>query len=573
MTGAEPLHQTANPDPQSDAPRQPQWRQAGRQLGRQLHVTIHLAALLVLALVVFLPGFASLPVTDRDEGRFVQATKQMVETGNWVDIRLQDEPRYKKPIGIYWLQGASVVASGYGADAPIWVYRIPSLIGAVVAVLLTYAIGLTLGGTGVGLAAGLLALATVEIGIEARIGKTDGALLATIMAAQWALASLWMDPARRAAPVRNAVFWTALGLGILIKGPVILLVTLGTLAGLAVAERSTALVKALQPLRGVIWTLVLVLPWLIAIAYVSGGAFFQQSIGTDMLGKVVGAQESHGAPPGMHALVAYATFWPLAAFIPAAIAWGYANRRAKPVIFLAAWVIPGWLVFEAVPTKLPNYVLPFMPAFAVLAGLALISGGLAASSRWRRISFVWIAVAAVVLALGLNIAFVVVEGRASVAGLAGAVLASGIAVLAWRLAAQGRTWLAVVSAVVASAFLTATAFGVLMPGASKIWLSDRLAEAAADVAACPDPLAISIGYNEPSLVFQLGTDTALTSPLDGADSFHAAPCAVAFVDAEQSGAFLARLAELGGKPLPARLVEARNLNGFDLRMMQVFAKP
>ena len=63
-------------------------------------------ALLVLCLVLFLPGIAELPVTDRDEARFAQATKQMLETGDFVDIRFQDEPRWKKPIGIYWMQAA-----------------------------------------------------------------------------------------------------------------------------------------------------------------------------------------------------------------------------------------------------------------------------------------------------------------------------------------------------------------------------------------------------------------------------------------------------------------------------------
>ena len=63
----------------------------------------HARALLVLVLVTFLsvlPGFFSIPPTDRDESRFAQATKQMIETGDYVDIRFQDEVRYKKPVGI-----------------------------------------------------------------------------------------------------------------------------------------------------------------------------------------------------------------------------------------------------------------------------------------------------------------------------------------------------------------------------------------------------------------------------------------------------------------------------------------
>ena len=51
---------------------------------------------------------ATMPPTDRDEASFAQATKQMIETGDYLDIRLQDKPRYQKPIGIYWLQAAAV---------------------------------------------------------------------------------------------------------------------------------------------------------------------------------------------------------------------------------------------------------------------------------------------------------------------------------------------------------------------------------------------------------------------------------------------------------------------------------
>ena len=64
--------------------------------------------LLVCGLLLFLPGFFTIPPIDRDEARFAQATKQMVESGDYVDIRFQDDVRYKKPVGIYWLQSAAV---------------------------------------------------------------------------------------------------------------------------------------------------------------------------------------------------------------------------------------------------------------------------------------------------------------------------------------------------------------------------------------------------------------------------------------------------------------------------------
>src|SRR5262244_1149087 len=100
------------------------------------------AVLLLVSLLGFLPGFFSIPPMDRDEARFAQATKQMVESGDYIDIRFQDEVRYKKPVGIYWLQAAAVrAAEAVGvpeARTTIAVYRLPSLIGAIGVVLLTY---------------------------------------------------------------------------------------------------------------------------------------------------------------------------------------------------------------------------------------------------------------------------------------------------------------------------------------------------------------------------------------------------------------------------------------------------
>src|SRR5580704_3344166 len=88
------------------------------------------AVLVLVALLNFLPGFLDIPPIDRDEARFAQATKQMIESADYVDIRFQNEVRYKKPVGIYWLQAGVVkTASALGLASPlttIWLYRVPS---------------------------------------------------------------------------------------------------------------------------------------------------------------------------------------------------------------------------------------------------------------------------------------------------------------------------------------------------------------------------------------------------------------------------------------------------------------
>eukprot|EP01035_Chromulina_nebulosa_P065842 gene65842-90094_t len=90
-----------------------------------------LAAL--VALVAGLPGVFAVPPLDRDESRFAQATAQMLETDDYVSINYQDQPRDKKPVGIHWLQAISVAALSDASDRDIWPYRIPSLLGAMLA--------------------------------------------------------------------------------------------------------------------------------------------------------------------------------------------------------------------------------------------------------------------------------------------------------------------------------------------------------------------------------------------------------------------------------------------------------
>src|SRR5262245_40032519 len=101
-----------------------------------------MAVLLVVALLGFLPGFFSVPPIDRAKARLAQATKQMVGRDDHVDISCQDEVRYKKPVGVHWLH-AGVVKTATALGFPhalttSWLYRVPSLVGATRAVLLTY---------------------------------------------------------------------------------------------------------------------------------------------------------------------------------------------------------------------------------------------------------------------------------------------------------------------------------------------------------------------------------------------------------------------------------------------------
>src|SRR6185437_6799518 len=228
------------------------------------------AFVLLCGLVLFLPGFFNIPPVDRDEARFAQATKQMVETGDYINIRFQHEVRYKKPVGIYWLQAAAVkTASALGlrhADLRIWVYRLPSLVGAIGAVLLTYWTALAFVTRRSAVLAALIMYSSVLLGVEARLAKTDAMLLLTVVAAMGAMARVYLSWQRGEDPVHPpwrwpAIFWTALAGGILLKGPLILMVAGLTIISVAIFDRSASWLWRLRPVWGLMWMLVLVLPW------------------------------------------------------------------------------------------------------------------------------------------------------------------------------------------------------------------------------------------------------------------------------------------------------------------------
>ncbi|MFH6786350.1 ArnT family glycosyltransferase [Methylobacterium sp. MA0201] len=528
------------------------------------------ALLVVLSLACFLPGFSSLQPMDRDEPRFAQASKQMLESGNLVDIRFQGEARHKKPVGIYWAQSA-VVAAGEalgvpGARTAIWLYRIPSLLGAVATVLLGYWAALAFLPRRQAFLAAALVGASVMLSAEARLAKTDALLTACAVAAMGGLARAWLTRAAQTRLPTGTVlaFWLAVALGILVKGPMVPMFAGLAALCLSVFARSGAWLRALRPGLGLVLVLVLVAPWFVAITLKSGGAFYGEAVGHDMLGKVGTAQTQHWAPPGTYLLVIFATFWPAAAFAAMAIPFAWANRREDGIAFLIAWVLPSWLVFEAVPTKLPHYVLPLCSALAILAVTAVARGAVhrdRPGARWVALLVPFIPAG---LTVGLCIATWRLDGVIPWAGLPLLLAACAVAFLAWRAFVDGFPERALAVAVLAGALLGPAVFGLTQPALAALKVSPRLA-ALRDALPCPNRKVATLGYREPSLVFLIGTDLAMLDSAEEAAAFLArGGCRLVYVEDRFAKAFAAAEAGAAGAGAPPRQigrVTGFNING------------
>lgn len=524
--------------------------------------------LLALSLVAFLPGFFQIPPVDRDEARFAQATKQMVETGDYIDIRFQNEVRYKKPVGIYWLQaGAVKLGEKLGlpeARTTIWLYRIPSLLGAIGAVLLTYWAALAFVSRRAAVLAAVMMATSILLGVEARLAKTDAMQLLAAVAALGAMARIYLSEYRPgAADVSGwkmpAIFWTAFAAGVLLKGPLIVMLVVLTALTLIAIDRSARWLWRLRPIPGILWVIVLTLPWFVAILTRSGDAFLTESLGKDLFAKIASGQESHGAPPGYYLALFWATFWPAAPLTLLAAPAIWLVRREPGTRFLLAWVLPAWIIFEIVITKLPHYVLPLYPAIAILTAGALDSGVLS-RKRWHVLgTFAWFAVP-VVLCLAAIVGEIYVGGQFDLLPWPFAIGAMILGLLAWWLYESDGAERSFLRAAGASLLIAGALYGLIFPSMTQLFPSVGLAQAQQE-AQCPDPVAASAGYHEPSLVFLAGTRTLLADAAAAADFLQQGPCRFAFIDARQERSFARRAEAIGLRYAPGPRIEAINISG------------
>jgi len=523
--------------------------------------------LVVFSLVAFLPGFFQIPPVDRDEARFAQATKQMLETHEYVDIRFQDEVRYKKPVGIYWLQAAAVKA-GEALGVPearttIWLYRLPSLAGAMFGVLLTYWTALALVGGRAAVVAALMMASSFLLGVEARLAKTDAMLLFTCIAAMGALARIYLASRRenetKIGWSQPAILWTAIAGGILLKGPVILLFVGLTVIVLSISDRSTRWLWSLRPIAGFLWVILLVSPWFVAIVAKSGGRFFVEALGHDMLGKVASGQEAHGAPPGFYFLLFWVTFWPGAVLAGLAAPAVWKARHEPGTRFLLAWLIPSWLVFEAVMTKLPHYVLPLYPPIAILIAGVLESGGL---SKWRwmvRGTVGWF-LFPVVIAIATLVIFIMFGRDLGLVAWPFSALAVISGLFAWWLYDVDGAERSLLRGMIASILVAITVYAITFPLLPTLFPSAMIADEilATD---CKQPrVASTYAYQEPSLVFLLGTDTRFTDGAGAADFLRSGSCHFALIDPRSERSFVQRADSIALRYSLIQRIEGYNIS-------------
>ncbi len=529
----------------------------------------------ILAGVVFLlalPGLFALPTLDRDEGRFAEASSEMMETGDLVVIRYHDDLRNKKPVAIHWFQSAAVSVMSGPLARNIWEYRVPSLLGAMLAAVGTLWAGGALFSRRAAFIGALLLGTTLILTTEANIAKTDAAQCGVLVMGIGALAHL---RAGSGGKWHGVLFWVCLSIGVLLKGPIAPLVCFSTIAALFIWERKYDWARPLLYWVGLSLFVILTAPWYVAVQIATQGDFMEEAVRVDLGQKLVDAAEGHAGPPGMHTAALPLLFWPgtlllvpgiwlaVSKLLPmrrngaapsdstrSATALAWEEREAAAWRFLACWIVPSWIVFEIAPTKLVHYTLPMYPAFALMAGAA--ADHWFSTNEWRQgkwISLAIFSVLAVVMAI-LPTSWALDQIRADPASGFGAAseriaamwtqtwAATGIGI--WPtlliLATAGATIYALIKKnpvgllaglVACSAVVGVGYRAVIMPNQSWMLSTNAAISALKELCALPEGTQLSkesgcdqqkfrapkriqsIAFAEPSFVFEIGNKVAL----------------------------------------------------------------
>ncbi len=530
------------------------------------------ALLLVLACLAaaVLIGHQTVPPMDRDESRFAQASRQMAQTGDLVTIRFQDELRAKKPAGIYWFQAA--LASLFGVD-DIAPYRLPSLLAMLLTVYGTYRIARTLYKPPRAVLAAAACGGALVVFAEAHLAKTDSMLMLLCLMQQYGLMQIYRSwqHGRRLAYHSYLWVWLPMAVAVLVKGPVAPLLALTTIAALSAWHRNVRWLRMLRAGRGMAILGLVTLPWAVLVTLATDGAFLDIAFRGDFLSKVQSGQESHGAPVGSYLLLAVMLLWPASLLLPRAASQMPLLLSHVESRFLLAWILPFWVVIEFVPTKLPHYPMPVVPAIMVLVVCAVDAplAGLAKGGM-RAVARRWLALAAegVMLAAGPVLAACLAWAALTYGGVTGGrafAFAMLCALMAGLALWQGIVWhrhggiRPVAMVIAAGAVLNLIAIAGLIPSLSRVHLARTIDNVITEAGARPAAIAAA-GFHEPSLVFHLGRDLLLVDGGEAALFLAEAPGGLAIVERDQQTAFLDMAGSLGLEVEAIRQIEGFNMS-------------
>jgi 4-amino-4-deoxy-L-arabinose transferase-like glycosyltransferase len=339
---------------------------------KPLYLLFFFAAALLYSL-----GNWSLPLIDRDEPRFAEASREMRQSGDFLVPRLNGEYRFDKPPLIYWCQVLAYDILGENDFAA----RLPSVIFAALTAVATWMYSSRIFGPRIGLWSGILFATSLQVFIHSRAAVADIPLVFFFLTATWADWERLRNP--------NSGFWRwtfylSLGLGFLAKGPVALLpVFFAPLQSFL--NHSPYRFGFRSALQGFLVVVVVIGLWGVPALIATHGEYLKIGIGRHVFLRSLQPMESHGVAGvwgyllflPYYLIVTFFSFFPWCLFLPGCVKRLWAHREPDEN-YLVGSILIVFFVFTLIQTKLPHYVLPAYPM------LAMLTARYAEQSRWAR---------------------------------------------------------------------------------------------------------------------------------------------------------------------------------------------
>lgn len=320
-----------------------------------------LALLAVVALFSFL---GSGGLNEPDEGRYAEIGREMAEGDSWLIPHLNGIPQFQKPPMIYWATAISLKCFGKNE----WAVRLPPALAALGTLLLTWNIALLLFGRREAAIAVLVLLSCLEFFAMARLLTPDMLMTFWITAALFCLVKRVRGGG---GPLWHWLFFAAMGLGFMTKGPMALVVPASAAVAWQISSRRSGLAFRVPWVRGMALALALGLWWFVTLALMDS-ALLSYFAGDELVKRFGSGQHGRGKPWWFFFMVLPAGAFPWtfllgALFIERALAWRRGRKPSPAGWFLLGWVVPPLLILSFSGSKLPTYILPLFPALALAA--------------------------------------------------------------------------------------------------------------------------------------------------------------------------------------------------------------
>jgi 4-amino-4-deoxy-L-arabinose transferase-like glycosyltransferase len=358
-------------------------------------------------------GTWSLPLIDRDEPRFAEASREMIERENYVVPYFNNQLRLDKPPLTYWAQVASYRIFGENDFAA----RFPSAVAATLTALSIFGWGSRTGGEKVGWWAAIIFTLSLQTLVHAKAAVADMWLVLFVTLAHWAGYELIENRESRIENRKTKwwlIFYFSLAFGFLAKGP-IAWTPIVTVAVVIIYTRDRQLLRRFKFVRGILLTLLVVALWGVPALIQTRGEFLYVGIGRHVIGRSFTTMEGHGAGSlGMYLLLlpfyfvtVFISFFPWSIKLPWLVRKLWQNRSAGVAVpgysgnLIDSYLVTGiaiiFIIFTLVKTKLPHYTLPAFPLLALL----LARHWKPATAQGSRSSFAGIAITAASVWIGI----------------------------------------------------------------------------------------------------------------------------------------------------------------------------